>query len=218
MKKQAYLYKSYDSPIINIDEAARRKTQLPDKWETWTYYDIVNLSPMVATIRTKKESSFTFKNNGSRTNHGNGSMGIAHALVQQYLCKAEDSWSFKIYGKTFNIIPLSVEEEYHIIDPETGKDRYIDCMIHLSEHCKHYNTFGGKIGVEVTDTSKTSKQKINTFKRLNLNVLELKTLQGWHIDNKPVIEEHEVKLVRARIQGFLNKAPSLSKLHLNNMI
>lgn len=218
MKTLALVFGNYNSPVVNIDEACRRKKQLAGKWEIWTYYDIVRLRPMTASCRQEKASSFSYIGNKIGTDHGRGSKGLAHELVQHYFCQLGNNWTFRIFGKEIELKIKTIEDEYHIVDPETGQNRFVDIMIHLDSSCKYFNHFNGKIGIEVTDTSETSYTKTKTFKRLKLNVLELKMYEDWHLENKVEYKKEVVYSLRARIMGLLNKKPILNKLYIEKMI
>jgi hypothetical protein len=219
MKKFAYLYPDYESEIVTIEEAEKRRKYNPEMYEGRTYYDMVLLRPVVPRIfKDSHSSSFVFKSSVHNQGHKNGSKGIAHDLVQQFICQIKNEWTFKLFQKCYTIKVQFIDYEFYIYDEVLKQKRFIDCMIHLAEDCPYYEIFDGKIGVEVTDTSKTKYLKISTLKRLKLNVLELKTIPDWHIDNKSQIEVKEVMFLRSRIKGFLEKEPRLQSLHLNRFL
>lgn len=218
MKTLAYLFNNFNSPVVSIDEACRRKKKLASEWETRTYYDIVRLREMTATCRTGKSSSFSYLSSTNFTGHSKGSKGLTHELVKQYICKLGREWTFRIFGKEITILINSIEDEFHFKDPVTNKDYFIDCMIHLDNNCIYYDQFDGKLGIEVTDTHKTNRTKRKCFRSNNLNVLELITIPDWHIDNKNSYSKEDIIRLRGRIIGFLNKKPYLQSLNLTNKI
>lgn len=64
----------------------------------------------------------------------------------------------------------------------------------------------------VTDTHKTGPRKKKALTRAGLVILELQMIPDWHVVNDVEITSEELKLLRARIFGFLNKGAWLGCL------
>jgi hypothetical protein len=211
MKKLAYKFNNHNSDIITVNQALNLKRSNPDCWDEHDFYDIVKLRPMRPVNRKGDSSSFSFKGQtGSK--HGKGSKGVAHELVQQYLCLRKD-FSFKVYGKIIDLKVKNAFEEWHVFDPEKpSRKAFVDCCLELDPECKWYDFFGGKIGFEVTDTHETGNRKKKLFKDLDLFVFELTTIDEWHIKNDEKVTSEQLKTLRARIIGYLNSVQSMAVL------
>ncbi len=160
--------------------------------------------------RGEKSSSFAFLGGGGN-GHGLGSKGVAHELVQVSICNIE-SWPIKLYGKEYLLRIESSEDEWCIKDSKYDKNYYVDCVLNLSPESDLYAETGGRIRIEVTDSHETGPVKIRALKRAGHVVLELKMIRDWHIPNETKITSGELKLLRARINGFLRKGSYLKSL------
>jgi hypothetical protein len=211
MKILAHISNNYNSDIYPINLACWLKKNKPEDWESRDYYDLAKLRPMRPSCRKDGGSSYSYKPGTNPPGHGRGSKGIAHELVQEYICRLEGSmWQFQVFDNNFNVNIQRVEDEYTITDPDDPENyRIIDNMCYLHPDCAYYDYFGGKFGVEVTDTHKTNNKKIALFKKLNLFVFELQTISDWHIENQQRIKKEDVFKLKGRIKGFLAKSPKL---------
>lgn len=210
MKILAYTKPCFDSPIITVHQALSMRSHIPEKWEGKTFYDIIRLRPIAPVNRGGKSSSFAF-HGGNGGGHGMGSKGIAHELVQEYVCKLQQ-WDIRVYGKKFTLIIDSSADEWCVTDPTHGKNYYLDCMLNLGPDSDLYTESGGRIGIEVTDCHPTGHAKRKALSRAGLLILELGTIGDWHVRNEMQITSEALRLLRARINGFLNKRVYLSCL------
>jgi len=202
MKKLAYKYSSFDSEIITVEEALDLKKRFPDDWENRDFYDIIKLRPMFPVARKGRSSSFTFRNSQGG-GHGKGSKGIAHELVQEYLCK-RDSYTFKIYGKEIHLKIENAFDEWCLVDSTTSRRVYVDCCLELSSDCERSDSLGSRVGFEVTDTSKTGRRKKKSLERLGIFVFEIRIIPDWHISNDEKPTPRDIRQLRARIKGYLD--------------
>ena len=210
MKLLAHKSADFDSPIITVHEALRLRHNFPEEWEGSHFYDIIKLRPMVPVDRGAKSSSFAFLG-GCGGGHGMGSKGIAHELVQDYVCKLR-AWRVKLFGKEFLLRIESSSDEWPVHDLQTGRNFSVDCKLVLASDSDLYcETFGG-IGVEITATHKTKHRKKKALARIGLIVLELEMIPDWHVPNELQITSDELKILKARINGLLNKGTRLSCL------
>ncbi|ELP2673646.1 hypothetical protein R1U57_002452 [Vibrio parahaemolyticus] len=217
MKKLAYKFNNHHSEIITVQHALNLKKKNPQYWGDNGFYDLIKLRKMYPVDRCGPSSSFSFQGQ-TGASHGKGSKGITHELVQQYLCLKED-FSFKIFGKQIDLKVKNAFEEWCVVDPnDPSKKVYIDCCLELDRTCAWYGFFGGKIGFEITDTSKTNRRKINLLNKLGLFVFELTTIPEWHIKNDDKVTAEELKILKARIRGYLNSVQSMSALSLPKRI
>ena len=210
MKRLAHAVPDFGSSIVTVHQALALRKNKPEEWEGKTFYDIIRLRPMAPVNRGEKSSSFAFLVGGGN-GHGQGSKGITHELVQEYVCKLRQ-WNIKVFGKEFNLIIDSSEDEWCVPDPVHGKKYYIDCLLNLSPDSDLYIESGGRIGIEVTDCHITGFAKQKSLARAGLLVLEVRTIDDWHVRNEMEITSDSLRLLRARINGFLNKGPRLSCL------
>lgn len=210
MKLLAHKYANRSSQIITIHEALRLKRKFPDEWEGRHFYDITKLRPMVPVDRGVRSSSFSFLGGGGG-GHGQGSKGIAHELVQDYVCQLQ-AWPIKVYGKEFMLKIESALDEWLVSDSTTGANYLVDCKLTLAEDSDLYRESSGCVGIEITDTHKTTPKKRKALARTGLMVMELQMIPDWHVPNEVKITSDELKLLRARITGFLNKGTWLSCL------
>lgn len=210
MKLLAHKTADFDSPIITIHEALRLKRKYPEEWEGRHFFDIIKLRPMVPVDRGAKSSSFAFLG-GCGGGHGMGSKGIAHELVQDYVCKLR-MWRIKVFGKDFLLRIESTSNEWPVHDLHTGLNYAVDCQLVLTPDSDLYCETFGVIGVEITATHKTSHRKKKALDRIGLIVLELQMIPDWHVPNEMEITSDELKVLRARISGLLNKGTWLSCL------
>jgi len=86
MKLLAHTEPNFGSPIVTVHRALALRKNRPEEWEGKPLYDIIRLRQMTPVNRGDKSSSFAFQG-GSGGGHGMGSKGIAHELVQEYVCK-----------------------------------------------------------------------------------------------------------------------------------
>lgn len=210
MKLLAHKAADFDSPIITVHEALRLRRNFPEEWEGRQFYDIIKLRPMVPVDRGAKSSSFAFLG-GCGGGHGRGSKGIAHELVQDYVCKLR-TWRMRVFGKEFLLRIKSTSDEWHVQDQQTGIKYAVDCQLVLTLDSDLFCETFGIIGVEVTDTHKTKHLKRKALARAGHVILELKMIPDWHVHNEVEITSDELKVLRARIRGFLNKGTRLSCL------
>ena len=210
MKLLAHISKSFDSQIVTVYEVFALRLENPEVWEGKEFYDIIKLRPMTPVNRGKKSSSFAFLGGGGN-GHGLGSKGIAHELVQEYICKLQ-AWTVKIYGKEFSLQIESSEDEWHVKDSLYGKNYFVDCVLYLSPESDLFEVSGGKIGIEVTDSHKTGFAKRKALARAGHVVLELNLIQDWHITNEMKVSSDDLKVLRSRINGFLRKGSHLTCL------
>jgi hypothetical protein len=203
MKKLAHKYNSFESDIITVDDALFLKKKFPDDWETRDFYDIIKLRPMFPVDRKGNSSSFTFRNSQGG-GHGKGSKGIAHELVQEYLCKREQ-YSFKVYGTEIDLKIANAFDEWHVFDPSNNvRKAYIDCCLELSPDCEWYEKLGPKVGFEITDTHKTGYRKRKLLEELGIFVFEIVTIRDWHISSDSKPRKEDIYKLRARIKGYLD--------------
>ena len=202
MKKIAHKYNNFDSDIITVEEALDLKKKFPDDWENRDFYDIIKLRPMFPVKRKGDSSSFTFRNSKGG-GHGKGSKGIAHELVQEYLCK-RDSYSFKIYGKEINLKIENAFDEWCVVDSETSRRVFVDCCLELSSDCEQFDSLGPRVGFEITDTHKTGNRKRRLLERQGIFVFEIITIPDWHIPNEARPTPRDINRLRARIKGYLD--------------
>lgn len=210
MKLLAHKSADFDSPIITVHEALRLRRNYPEAWEGRHFYDIIKLRPMVPVDRGTKSSSFAFLG-GCGGSHGHGSKGIAHELVQDYICKLR-TWRVRVYGKEFLLRIESASDEWPVHDLDTGLNYSVDCKLVLAPDSDLYGETFGLVGVEITATHKTRHRKAKALARIGLIVLELQMIPGWHVRNELEISSDELKILRARITGLLNKGTRLSCL------
>lgn len=210
MKLLAHKSADFDSPIITVHEALRLRRNYPEEWEGRHFYDIIKLRPMVPVDRGAKSSSFAFLG-GSGEGHGMGSMGIAHQLVQAYLCKLQ-TWRIKVFGKDFLLRIESASDEWNVPDILTGVKYSVDCQLVLAPDSDLYYETSGVIGVEITATHKTGNVKRKALARAGHVILELNMIPDWHVPNEVRITSDELKVLKARINGLLNKGTRLSCL------
>jgi hypothetical protein len=97
MKLLAHKSADFDSPFITVHEALRLRRYSAENWEGRHFYDLIKLRPMVPVDRGAKSSSFAFLGGGGG-GHGMGYKGIAHELVQDYVCKLR-TWRVRVYVK-----------------------------------------------------------------------------------------------------------------------
>jgi hypothetical protein len=220
MKKLALLEKRFDSEIIHISEACKLKIEKPFEYEKKEYYDIIKLRPMFAVTRNGGNSSFSYKSGYGSTGHGNGSKGIAHELVQEYVCRLKE-FEFEIFKKKFKIKIREAQDEYPIKSTKGTSDKihFIDCMLMLDQSCEFYELFDGRIGIEVTDKHDTTNRKLKLFEENKLFVLELEIIRDWHIRNDELVNREDIMKLRARIKGYLNNhSPKLWVLYSSKRI
>jgi len=210
MKLLAHTEPNFGSPIVTVHRALALRKNRPEEWEGKPLYDIIRLRQMTPVNRGDKSSSFAFQG-GSGGGHGMGSKGIAHELVQEYVCKLRQ-WDIRVYGKKFTLIIDSSVDEWCVTDSAHGKNYYLDCMLNLTPDSDLYTESGGRIGIEVTDCHPTGHAKRKALSRAGLLVLELNTIDEWHVRNEMQITSDNLRLLRARINGFLNKGSHLSCL------
>ena len=215
MKKIAYIY--YDNEMITIYQALKLKKENPEVWANRDFYDIVNHRAMRPVNRHGDSSSFSFKCQGA-SGHGKGSKGIVHELVQHNLCLKKE-FSFYVYGKRIDIVIKNAFEEWHVFDLNNkSRKAFIDCCLELDPACQWYEFFGGKIGFEITDTHATTNKKKKLFKDLNIFVFELVAIDEWHIKNEVNVTAQQLKILRARIEGYLNSCQNMTVLSQSKRI
>jgi len=207
VKRLAYVEEKFESEIVSVHEALKLKKKCPEKWEHAIFYDLIGLRPMKAVDRGYKSSSFSFLN-GVGSGHGNGSKGIAHELVQEYICKLK-FWKVRLYGKNFNIRIESAIDEYLIQNSQQGRKYYVDCFLKLYPSSDLYNESGGMIGIEVTDTHAVGLAKRKALWESGKVILELKMIEDWHVPNDKTLMPDDLHKLRARIRGFLKKGTYL---------
>ena len=210
MKLLAHTKPDFGSTIVTVHQALALRKNCPEEWEGKPLYDIIRLRQLTPVNRGEKSSSFAFQGGGGGS-HGMGSKGIARELVQEYVCKLRQ-WNIRVYGKEFCLIIDSSEDECCVTDPAHGKNYYLDCMLNLTPDSDLYAESGGKIGIEVTDCHRTGYTKRKALSRAGHLVLELNTIDDWHVRNELQITSEDLRLLRARINGFLNKGSHLSCL------
>jgi len=210
MKLLAHQTEDFDSPIVTVHEALRLRRQCQEEWEGRPFFDIIRLRPMVPVDRGARSSSFAFLG-GAGGGHSLGSKGIAHELVQEYVCKLR-TWPIKVFGKEFLLRIDSAADEWRVQDPQTGTPYFVDCQLVLTPKSDLYHETGGILGVEVTDTHKTGQRKKKALARAGQVVMELQMIPDWHIPNELAATSEELRLLRARIRGLLHKGTRLSCL------
>jgi hypothetical protein len=210
MKRLAHAVPNFGSSIVTVHQALALRKNEPEEWEGKPFYDIISLRPMVPVNRGEKSSSFAFLGGGGN-GHGQGSKGIAHEFVQEYVCKLRQ-WNVRVFGKEYNLTIDSSVDEWGVTDPLHGKNYYIDCLLNLAPDSDLYIESGGRIGIEVTDCHPTGYAKKKSLTRAGLIVFEIKTIDDWHIRNEMEITSDSLRSLRARINGFLNKGTRLSCL------
>ncbi|BHH85823.1 hypothetical protein LA52FAK_41120 [Desulforhopalus sp. 52FAK] len=120
---------------------------------------------------------------------------------------------FLVHGKEITIEIESASDEWKICDPvHSDKKVYVDCCFNLDPDYKYYGNIGSPIGIEVTDTSKTSRTKINILKRSGFFILEIEMLADWHIPNGTKVSSSDIDFLKRRINGYLSKRPTLKAL------
>jgi hypothetical protein len=67
---------------------------------------------MVPVDRGAKSSSFAYLG-GAGNGHGNDSKGIAHELVQEYICKLE-TWRIRLFQKDFTLKVAKSSDEWAV--------------------------------------------------------------------------------------------------------
>jgi len=210
MKLLAYQKANFSSPIITVHEALRLRRQYPEEWEGKHFYDLIKLRPMMPVDRGAKSSSFAYLG-GSGDGHGKGSKGIAHELVQEYVCKLL-TWRIRLFGKEFVLTIDETSDEWPVHDDRSGLNYSVDCQLVLSPDSDLYHETSGVIGIEVTDTHKTGPRKKKALARAGLVILELQMIPDWHVANDVKITSEDLNQLRKRIFGFLNKGTRLGCL------
>ncbi len=203
MKLLAYQKADFSSPIITVHEALRLRRQFPEEWEGKHFYDLIKLRPIVPVDRGAKSSIFAYLG-GSGDGHGKGSKGIAHELVQEYVCKLL-TWRIRLFGKEFMLKIEETSDEWPVHDDRSGLNYSVDCQLVLSPDSDLYYETSGVIGIEVTDTHKTGPRKKKALTRAGLVILDLQMIQDWHVATDATITSKDLNLLRRRIFGFLNK-------------
>lgn len=210
MKKLAHIYKDFDSDIITINDAIRLRNKNPEKHKF--FYDLVALRYLIPVERKNGSSSFSFLTTPSNNGQGGGGKGISHELIQAILCRRPEL-RFRIFGKEIHLKIKSAIDEWLVRDPENSeKIIFVDCRLELDPKCEWFEKLGHQIGIEVTDTSKTGKAKIEILKRSGIFVLELKMLKDWHIPHADTPSSADIKSLQRRVEGYLSKTPSLTAL------
>lgn len=210
MKLLAHKSADFESPIVTVHEARRLRRQYPEEWEGRPFFDIIRLRPMVPVDRGVRSSSFAFLGGGG-DGHGLGSKGIAHELVQEYVCKLR-TWPIRVFGKEFVLRMESTTDEWRVRDDQAGITYSVDCRLNLTPDSDLYLETGGILGVEVTGTHKTGQRKMKALTRAGQVILELQMIPDWHITNELEVTSEELRLLGARIKGLLNKGTRLSCL------
>ncbi len=218
MKLLAHKFNSFSSDIITVHDAIRYKKNNPDYWEGHDFYDIIKLRPMRPTDRGDESSSFSFINNQNKKGHKKGSKGIAHELVQEYLCKKQQ-YTFKIFNQKITLTIKNAFDEWYVYDPEnTNRKAFIDCCFELDKSCQWYNILGPRVGFEVTDKHKTTNRKKKLLEDLGLFVFELETINDWHINNDANVTKEDIYLLRGRIKGYLKSVQHMKLLSAPNYV
>lgn len=206
MKLLAYVDASFDSELLTIAEAIKRREQDPDRWEKHTYYDIIRLRPMTAVRRVRDgldSSSFSFIG-GAGGGHGRGSKGIAHELAQDILCKQREL-TISVYSRPFSLQIDHAEDEVLLIDPNNSKRRaYVDVMLHLVPGTPEIAIWGPTVAVEIMDTHDNTRKKLKLFRDLRQGSVNVEIIHDWHIPNGATVPSVELKRLRSRIAGFWN--------------
>ena len=210
MKLLAHQSEDFESSIVTVHEALRLRRQYPEEWEGSLFFDIIRLRPMVPVDRGARSSSFAFLG-GAGGGHSLGSKGIAHELVQEYVCKLR-TWPVRVFGKEFLLRIESAADEWRVQDPKTGSTYFVDCRLALAPDSDLYQETGGTLCVEVRDTNKTSHRKQKALARAGQVVMELQMIPDWHIPNELEATSEELRFLRARIRGLLHKGTRLSCL------
>jgi hypothetical protein len=220
MKVLAHKSADFDSPIITVHEALRLRRNYPEEYAGKHFFDITRLRPMMPVNRRAKSSSFAFLA-GYGGGHEMGSKGIAHKLVQDSVCKLR-TWQIKVFEKVFQLRIASSCGEWRVTDPKTGISYYVDCRLNLAPGSDLYEETGGVIGIEVTDMHKTGHTKKKSLERSGRLILELKMIPDWHVPNEIESTPEDLRQLRARIGGLLNKGTRLNRLctpvYLQDMI
>jgi len=117
-----------------------------------------------------------------------------------------------VFGKEFLLRIDETSDEWSVHDDRSGLNYSVDCQLGLSPDSDLYYETSGVIGIEVTDTHKTGPRKQKALARAGHVILELQMIPDWHVANDVKITSEELKLLRARIFGFLNKGTRLGCL------
>ena len=148
MKILAHISNNYNSDIYPINLACWLKKNKPEDWESRDYYDLAKLRPMRPSCRKDGGSSYSYKPGTNPPGHGRGSKGIAHELVQEYICRLEGSmWQFQVFDNNFNENIQRVEDEYTITDPD-DPENYRNFIFNLSNSNRE---FYGAVSCGVSD-------------------------------------------------------------------
>lgn len=202
MKVLAYLERTFDSRIITVFEALRRRREEPDQWEKRKYFDLSALREMKATDRGPS-SSFSYTA-GTGGGHDRGSKGIAHELAQDYLCRSQ-TLTFLLFGgrAEFSVKIERAEDEVLIEDPANPNRRaYVDVMLHLAPDSPGQDVWGDRIAVEITDTHPNTRRKERLLADLRIGAIEIPIIRDWHKPNGVEVSSEELARLRARISGF----------------
>jgi len=219
MKRLAHVENDRGSEIISIWEAAHRKRNNPRIWDGHTYYDIARLRPMSARTTGKNEITFAYKPGYGPPGHGEGSKGIAHELVQEHMCHLQD-WHVTILNREIDLSFEKVEDEILYTHPETNEKIYVDCVATLKPTSPFVSVFGSEIAIEVVDKHDISLTKQQILQELGVTTFKFKVFEEWHIKtaDEPFKTVDDIRVLRNRINGALEKASTLKLVYCSNAV